>query len=93
MRRLLLLNAHGLDLLTTLWAIAAMGIGGEANPAVRAVYVLGGPPAVALVKVAGVGVFARFGQRHRTLFTFGIWIGLTGALLNALSLGIYHGMM
>ena len=93
MRRLLLLNAHGLDLLTLLWALSLGGIGGEANPVIRSLFVTSGPLGIVAIKSAGVGVFAWKAASRRTLLTFGIWLGIVGALANVVSIGLIRGAL
>jgi hypothetical protein len=94
MRRLLLWNAQLLDLLTLLWAANLYGgLLGESNPAMRLVYATAGTGGIVVAKVAGVGIFAWAGQRWRNLLTFGIVLGLVGALANLVAIGIFRGAL
>jgi hypothetical protein len=93
-RRLLLLNAHGLDALTFLWALSLYGGAQlESNPVMRLVYATAGTGGIVVAKAAGVGIFAWAGQRWRGLLTFGIVIGLVGALANLVAIGIFRGAL
>ncbi len=94
MHRLLLWNAQLLDLLTLLWAVSLYGGAElEANPLMRLVYATAGTSGVVVAKVSAVGIFAWAGQRWRTLLTFGIVLGLIGALVNLVAIGIIRGAL
>jgi hypothetical protein len=93
-RRLLLLNAHGLDALTFLWALNLYGNAQlESNPVMRLVYATAGTGGIVVAKAAGVGIFAWAGQRWRGLLTFGIFVGLMGTLANLVAIGIFRGAL
>jgi hypothetical protein len=92
MRRLLLLNAHGLDLLTLLWAVSLYGgVQLESNPWMRLVYGIAGSGGIVVTKAAGVSIFAWAGQRRQALLTFGIFVGLVGAAANVVAIGLIRG--
>jgi hypothetical protein len=94
MRRLIFLNAQALDLLTLLWAANLYGgLQGESNPAMRLVYATAGTGGIVVAKVAGVSIFAWAGQRWRSLLTFGIFVGLVGALANLVAVGLIQGAL
>jgi len=90
MRRLLLFNAHGLDLLTLLWALSLYGsIQLEANPLMRLAYEIAGVGGIVVAKSVAVTFFAwAVGQHRRSLLTFGIVLGLVGAVVNVAAVGI-----
>jgi hypothetical protein len=94
-RRLLLLNAHALDLLTLLWAVSLYGsVQLEVNPLMRLAYATAGTGGIVVAKSAGVGFFVwAVGQRRRSLLTFGIVLGLIGALANLVAIGIIRGAL
>jgi hypothetical protein len=88
MRRLLLFDAQGLDLLTFLLAASQVAVSGESNVVMRGVAGSVGIGGLILAKGLAVALFGWFGTRwearyQRNFFlTFGIWIGLVGALAN-----------
>jgi hypothetical protein len=93
-RLLLLLNAHGLDALTFLWALNLYGGAQlESNPFMRLVYATAGTSGIVVTKAAGVGIFAWAGQRWRGLLTFGIFVGLLGAIANLVAIGLIQGAL
>jgi hypothetical protein len=87
-KRLLFLNAHGLDLLTFAWAVSIYGVSGEANPLMRGLYALGGMAGILVIRVVAVGLFAWHAPKWPTLLTFGTWLGMVGALSNAVAVGL-----
>jgi hypothetical protein len=93
MRRLLLLDAQGLDLLTFLWAVSVFGLA-ESNSSMKALYVTTGVLGIVVAKGIAAGLFGWFGHRwehrygKRTFLTFGIWLGLVGAATNVAAVGI-----
>lgn len=94
MRRLLLLNAHAVDALTFLWAMSLYGGASlESNPFMRLVYATAGAGGIVVAKAAGVSIFAWAGQRRQALLTFGIFVGLIGALANVVAVGLYRGAL
>lgn len=89
LRLLLFLNAHALDVLTFLWAASLWSIAGESNAVMRELWAIGGAGAIILARGTAVGLWAWRMPRHRRSFTFGIWIGLVGALSNATAIALH----
>jgi hypothetical protein len=99
MRRLLLFDAQGLDLLTFLLAANLVAVSGESNVVMRGVAGSVGIGGLIVAKGLAAVLFGWFGtrwearyQRHSFL-TFGIWVGLVGSLGNVVSIGVLRGAL
>lgn len=87
-RPLLVSVAHGLDLLTFVMALSAIGIAGESNGLMSAVYLSGGLLALVALKAAGTLGLACIAHMRRWALLPATAAGIVGALTNLAALGI-----
>ena len=85
-RPLIVAVAHGLDLMTFLLALAAFGVGGEANGLMQAAYLHLGPAGVVALKTAGTTALALISQLRGWALLPAAAAGIVGAATNLLAL-------
>ena len=78
--------AHGLDLVTFLLALAAFGIGGEANGFMQTVYLHGGQAGIVALKSSGATALALITQLRGWAVVPAAVAGIAGAAVNLLAL-------
>lgn len=78
--------AHGLDLLTFLWALAAFGIGGESNGFMQSIYLHGGQAGIVALKSSGATALALIAQLRGWALLPAAAAGIAGAVVNVLAL-------
>ena len=78
--------AHGLDLMTFLLALAAFGVGGEANGLMRVAYVHLGLAGVIALKSSGAAALALISQLRGWALLPAAAAGIVGAAINLLAL-------
>jgi hypothetical protein len=93
LRFLTLFAAQGLDFATFNTMVANQGASAEANPLVHGMFVALGTPAVALVKVALIGLVVALGVAAAARGRQGIWSTVGGLpLAMAIAAGLIGGI-
>jgi hypothetical protein len=87
-RPLIVAVAHGLDLLTFLMALAAYGVGGEANGVMQTVYLHLGPAGIVALKSSGAAALAMISQLRGWALVPAAAAGILGAAVNLAALKI-----
>lgn len=85
---LLVVNSHGLDLLTTIMVLQHVSISGESNPIVQAVYLSAGLLGVMGLKALGVALMVVICRGSHLRTTVATVAGLGLAALNLISYSI-----
>jgi hypothetical protein len=85
-RPLIVAVAHGLDLMTFLLALAAFGVGGEANGLMRLAYLHLGLAGVVALKTSGATALALISQLRGWALLPAATAGIVGAAINLLAL-------
>lgn len=80
--------AHGLDLLTFLFAVTYIGIEGETNGWAHLAYAAAGLPGVALLKAAGTVGLAYIAYLRRWALVPATLSGIVGATVNTTAIYI-----
>ena len=85
-RPLIVAVAHGLDLMTFLLALAAFGVGGEANGLMQLAYLHLGLVGVVALKTSGATALALISQLRGWALLPAAGAGILGAAVNLLAL-------
>ena len=85
---LIVVVAHGLDLVTFLLALAAFGIGGESNGFMQSIYVHGGPAGIIALKGSGAAALALITALRGWALLPAALAGIAGATANITALAL-----
>jgi hypothetical protein len=85
---LLVAVAHGLDLLTFMWAVSILGIGGESNGLIRQAHGAGGLLLIVALKTAGLIALACIASMRRWALLPAAGAGIAGASVNLVALSL-----
>lgn len=91
-RPLIVSVAHGLDFLTFLLAVSAVGIAGESNGLMASTYAAGGLLAVLALKVSGTTALACMSQMRTWVLLPAAGAGIVGAAANLSAILILGGL-